>query len=168
MGLERTLVLVKPDAIQRGLVGEVIRRLEGKGLKLIGAKMLQLDEALLEKLYAHLAGKPFFDRIRRFMSSAPALATCWQGVECVEAVRLVCGITKSREAAPGTIRGDLAMSVQNNLVHASESAEFAQMEINMFFTPSELFDYPWHEHLVYSEDELKSNPDRQSNAHRRP
>jgi nucleoside-diphosphate kinase len=139
--MERTLVLIKPDAIERDLVGEIIQRLERKGLKLVGMKMIALEDELLNVHYSHLAGRDFFTEIKSFMRSTPVIACCWEGVDCVDTVRLLCGITKAREAAPGTIRGDLAMSVQANLVHASDSLETARAEIERFFSPEELFEY---------------------------
>lgn len=139
--MERTLVLIKPDAIQRDLAGDIITRLERKGLKLVGIKMISLDDELLDVHYSHLSGRDFFAEIKTFMRSTPVIACCWEGVDCVDTVRLLCGITKARAAEPGTIRGDLAMSVQANLVHASDSLETAQVEIERFFKPEELFDY---------------------------
>lgn len=139
--MERTLVLIKPDAIERDLVGEIIQRLERKGLKLVGMKMIALEDELLNVHYSHLAGRDFFGEIKTFMRSTPVVACCWEGVDCVDTVRLLCGITKAREAAPGTIRGDLALSVQANLVHASDSLETARAEIGRFFSPEELFEY---------------------------
>jgi nucleoside-diphosphate kinase len=139
--MERTLVLIKPDAIQRDLIGEVISRLERKGLKLVGMKMIALADELLDEHYSHLRGRDFFTEIKTFMRSTPVIACVWEGVDCVNTVRLLCGITKAREAAPGTIRGDLAMSVQANLVHASDSLETAETEVNRFFKTEELFEY---------------------------
>jgi nucleoside-diphosphate kinase len=139
--MERTLVLIKPDAMQRDLVGELIQRFERKGLKLVGIKMMALPDELLDEHYSHLAGRDFFAEIKTFMRSTPVIACCWEGVDCVNTVRLMCGITKAREAAPGTIRGDLAMSVQANLVHASDSLETAEVEIPRFFDAGELFEY---------------------------
>ncbi len=139
--MERTLVLIKPDAMQRDLVGELIQRFERKGLKLVGIKMMALADELLDEHYSHLAGRDFFGEIKTFMRSTPVIACCWEGVDCVNTVRIMCGITKAREADPGTIRGDLAMSVQANLVHASDSLETAEVEIPRFFKANELFDY---------------------------
>ena len=139
--MERTLVLIKPDAMQRDLVGELIQRFERKGLKLVGIKMMALPDELLDEHYSHLAGRDFFAEIKTFMRSTPVIACCWEGVDCVDTVRTMCGITKAREAAPGTIRGDLAMSVQANLVHASDSLETAEVEIPRFFDADELFEY---------------------------
>ncbi len=141
--MERTLVLLKPDALQRGLIGEITARFEKKGLKLVGMKMMKLEDALLDEHYAHLSHLPFFGDIKRFMMLSPVIATCWEGVDCIETVRRVCGVTKSREAAPGTIRGDFGMSIQANLVHASDSLETAQAEVPRFFKDEELFDYDW-------------------------
>jgi len=155
--MERTLVLIKPDAIQRGLIGEVTRRFERKGLKLVGMKMMTLHDALLEEHYSHIADKPFFPGISKFMQSAPVIVQCWEGLEAVNAVRILCGITKAREADGGTIRGDYAMSVQCNVVHASDSVKTAEVEIPRFFSPKELFEYEKSEYLhVYSKDEHKS------------
>ncbi len=151
---EKTLVLVKPDAIQRGLIGEIIGRFERKGLKMIGIKMMSLDDDLLKNHYSHLADKPFFPSLSKFMKSSPVVAMCYEGLEVVNAVRLLCGITKSREAEAGSIRGDLAMSVSCNVVHASDSVENAKKEVERFFKPEELHDYRKsdYEH-VYAEDE---------------
>ena len=151
---EKTLVLIKPDGIQRGLVGQVISRFESKGLKVIGAKMMALDEALLREHYAHIADKPFFPGVSKFMSSSPVIVLCLEGLEVVNAVRLLCGITKAREAEAGSIRGDLAMSVACNLVHASDSIDTAKKEVPRFFKTDELFDYDKTEFVhVYGEDE---------------
>jgi nucleoside-diphosphate kinase len=151
---EKTLVLLKPDGIQRGLVGEVIKRFERKGLKLAGIKMMSLDEAILREHYAHIAEKPFFPGVSKFMRSSPVIAMCFEGLEVVSAVRLLCGITKSRAAEAGSIRGDLAMSVACNVVHASDSVETAMKEVPRFFKPDEIFDYAKSEYEhVYTEDE---------------
>jgi nucleoside-diphosphate kinase len=152
--LERTLVLIKPDAIQRGLVGRITTRFEEKGLKLVGVKFMRLGNEILNEHYSHLADKPFFPGIRAFMQLTPVVAMCWEGLDSVETVRRLCGITKSREAAPGTIRGDLAMSVQANLVHASDSVETAEKEVPRFFAHHELFEYETASSaLIYSADE---------------
>src|SRR5687767_5643543 len=110
--MERTLVLIKPDAVQRALIGKIITRFEEKGLKLVGIKFMKLSDSLLNEHYSHHADKPYFAGIRRFMQLTPVVAICLEGLDCVETVRRLCGITKSREAAAGTIRGDLAMSIQ--------------------------------------------------------
>ena len=139
--MERTLILIKPDAIARGLAGTVLARFEAKGLKIAGMKMIPLDEALLKEHYSHLADKPFFPTICEFMSRTPVLALCLEGLEAVQVCRNLCGVTNSRNAAPGTIRGDLGMSMQANLVHASDSVETAAQEVARFFGEDELFDY---------------------------
>ena len=152
---EKTLVLVKPDAIQRGLTGQIMQRFEQKGLKLVGIKMMTLDEAVLREHYAHIADKPFFGDLSKFMSSSPVGAMCWQGLEVVSAVRLLCGITKSRAAEAGSIRGDFAMSMSCNVVHASDSVENATAEVKRFFKEDELFHYEKGEfEHVYATDEL--------------
>lgn len=152
---EKTLVLIKPDAIQRGLVGQIISRFERKGLKIIGMKMMSLDEAILREHYAHITDKPFFPGVSKFMSSSPVVALCLEGLEVVNAVRLITGITKAREAECGSIRGDFAMSVACNVIHASDSVESAQKEVVRFFKTDELYSYDKGEYLhVYTEDEL--------------
>lgn len=153
---EKTLILIKPDAIQRGFVGEIVSRLERKGLKLVGMKMMALDEAILREHYAHLADKPFFAGLNKFMQSTPVIVICFEGLEAVNAVRLVCGITKAREAEPGSIRGDLAMSISCNVVHASDSVEAAEREVKRFFKTDEIFEYNKSEYEhVYAEEERK-------------
>ncbi len=152
---EKTLVLIKPDGIQRALVGEIVDRFERKGLKLIGLKMMKLDEALLREHYAHIKDKDFYPGVERFMMSSPVIAMCWEGLEVVDAVRLITGITKSREAEAGSVRGDLAMSVACNVIHASDSLENAKVEVQRFFKEEELFEYQKSDYLfVYTEDEL--------------
>lgn len=151
---EKTLVLIKPDAIQRGLIGTIISRFEKKGLKLVGLKMMALDEAILREHYAHIADKPFFGGLAKFMKSTPVIAMCYEGLEVVQAVRLLCGITKARAAEAGSIRGDLAMSVACNVVHASDTVENAKVEVVRFFKADELHTYNKSEYEhVYSEDE---------------
>jgi nucleoside-diphosphate kinase len=151
---EKTLVLIKPDAIQRGLVGKIITRFENKGLKIIGMKMMSLSEATLREHYAHIADKPFFPGVSNFMQSSPVIAMCVEGLEVVQAVRLLTGITKSREAEAGSIRGDYAMSVACNVVHTSDTIENAQAEVSRFFDETELHDYSKGEYEhVYIQDE---------------
>lgn len=153
--MERTLVLIKPDAVSRGLMGRLISRFEDKGLQIVGCKMMQLDDRLLAEHYSHLADKPFFPRIAAFMKTTPVVALCVQGLEAVEVVRKMCGVTNSRAAAPGTIRGDLGMSIQCNLVHASDEAATARVEVERFFRPEELFDYtPVNQGIIYADDEV--------------
>lgn len=156
--MERTLILIKPDGIQRGLIGEVIKRFERKGLKLLGIKMMTLDEAVLREHYAHISNKPFYPGVEQFMKSTPVIAMVWEGIEAVETVRLLAGITKGRAAEPGTIRGDFAMSVACNVIHASDSYDTAVKEVKRFFKPDELFEYDKTEYLhVYLEDEIAGN-----------
>ncbi len=151
---EKTLILIKPDGIQRGLVGEITTRFEKKGLKLVGMKMMSLDEAVLREHYAHIADKPFFPGVSKFMQSSPVVAMCWEGLDVVETVRRITGITKAREAEAGSIRGDLAMSVSCNVIHASDSLENAEKEVKRFFAPDQVFDYDKGEFIhVYGEDE---------------
>ena len=152
--MERTLVLIKPDGIQRGFVGEVTCRFEKKGLKLVGMKMMALEDAIVLEHYAHLVDKPFFESVKKFMQSTPVIAQCWEGVEAVNAVRIITGITKAREADAGSIRGDLSMGFQCNVIHASDSLETAKREVERFFKEEELYDYDKTEYIhIYSEDE---------------
>lgn len=151
---EKTLILIKPDGLQRGIVGEIVSRFERKGLKIIGLKMMTLDEAVLREHYAHIADKPFFSGVSKFMRSSPVIVLCCEGLEVVQAVRLLCGITKSRAAEAGSIRGDLAMSVACNVVHASDSVETAKKEVPRFFKTDELYEYTKSEYEhIYSEEE---------------
>lgn len=146
--------MIKPDALQRGLVGAIVQRLEQKGLKLVATKMVWLDDETLDEHYAHLKDKPFFPATKKFMQTTPVLAMVWEGREAVEVTRALCGVTNARKAAPGTIRGDLAQSVQANLVHASDSLETAKAEIKRFFKKEELFDYSLAvDDFLYSPDE---------------
>lgn len=155
--MERTLIIVKPDALQRNLLGEIIHRFERKGLKVVGLKMAALTDELVQDHYAHHADKPYFPNIKSFMQSAPSVFLVLEGLECVQAVRLITGETKGRTADAGTIRGDFAMSIQANIVHASDSAEHAQTEIARFFRDDELFDYRKMDmEWVYSADERGS------------
>ncbi|MFA7662494.1 MAG: nucleoside-diphosphate kinase [Patescibacteria group bacterium] len=153
--IEKTIVLIKPDGLQRGLVGEITRRFEMKGLKLVGIKMMHLDDPLLIEHYAHVAEKPFFPRLKDFMKSSPVVAQCWEGFEAAGAVRTVAGVTNSRKADGGTIRGDLAMGLTNNVIHCSDSSENAEIEVKRFFKDEELFEYHKSEWLhVYNLEEL--------------
>lgn len=153
--MERTLILIKPDAIQRGLIGEILHRFERKGLKVAGMKMMSLDEAVLREHYAHIADKGFYPGVEKFMMSSPVVALCLEGFEVVNAVRLITGITKAREAEAGSIRGDFAMSVSCNVIHASDTVENAEHEVKRFFKADELFHYSKGEYEhVYNEEEL--------------
>ncbi|MDP6053910.1 MAG: nucleoside-diphosphate kinase [Candidatus Latescibacteria bacterium] len=152
--MERTLVLIKPDAVQRGLIGNILNRFERKGLKVVGLKLMELSDEILDDHYSHLSDKPFFPRIKSFMRSTPVIAICLEGFEVVGTVRTLCGITNSREAASGSIRGDLGMSIQCNLVHASDSSETAEVEVPRFFAAEELTDYESvTDTVIYASDE---------------
>lgn len=153
--MEKTIVLVKPDGLQRGLVGEIISRFERKGLKLVGIKMLRVDDDFLEEWYFHLKDKEFFADIKEFIKWTPIIAMAWVGLEAVAAARKIVGITKSREAEAGSIRGDFGMSHQNNLVHASDSVQNAEKESKLVFEKSEIFDYrSATDPLIYGKREL--------------
>lgn len=152
MEQEQSLIIIKPDAIQRNLVGEIIKRFEQKGLKIIGMKMMHLTDVLLAEHYAHIADKPFFPRIQKFMKSAPVIVVALSGAGAVAAIRTIVGPTKAFEAAGGTIRGDLAMSMQSNVVHASDSVENGRDEIARFFKQEEILEYQkLGEEVVYSD-----------------
>ena len=138
MAIERTLVLVKPDGVQRGLAGVVLGRFEQRGLKLIGLKMLQVDEALADRHYAEHVGKPFFAGLRDFITSSPLVAAVFEGEGAVQAVRNTMGATNPADAAPGTIRADFAVDLGRNVVHGSDSPESGEREAALFFEPSEL------------------------------
>jgi nucleoside-diphosphate kinase len=135
--MERTFVLVKPDGVQRGLIGEVISRLEKRGLKLVSAKFLSVSNEMAEKHYAVHKGKEFYPGLIRYITSAPVMAMVWEGTNAVAAVRQTMGATRPWEAAPGSIRHDYALEVGRNLTHASDSVENAQIEIALWFSPSE-------------------------------
>ncbi len=139
--MERTLVLVKPDAVIRGLIGEVVSRFEKKGLKIIGMKMMSLDEKTLDEHYSHLRDKPFFQGIKEFMMSAPVVAMVLEGEGAVDEVRRIAGATRPWEAEPGTLRGDFALGLPANIIHASDSPETAEEEIRRFFKPEEIFQW---------------------------
>lgn len=145
--MERTLIIAKPDALQRGLVGEIIRRFESKGLKLIGIKMLSLNSELLQEHYSEHLEKPFYAGLEEFMKSSPVVIIAFEGYECVNSVRLLVGATNPREALAGTIRGDLAIGAGRNLIHASDSPASGAAEVERFFDASELFEYDKSEYL---------------------
>jgi nucleoside-diphosphate kinase len=138
---ELTLVLLKPDALQRNLLGEILHRFEIKGLKVAGLKMLHMDDVLVKEHYGKFEDKPFFAGLKTYMSSSPIVAVCLSGIRAVSVVRGMIGATKSYEAAPGTIRGDFGMSMGSNLVHASDPAENPAAEVARFFKENELFSY---------------------------
>ena len=139
--MQRTLVLVKPDAVQRGLAGEVISRLERKGLKIVGAKMMRVDEPLARRHYEAHLDRPFFPSLLAFITSSPIVALALEGPNAIDITRSVMGATNPLEAIPGSIRGDLALSVGPNLIHGSDSEEAAARELALFFADGELFDY---------------------------
>lgn len=141
MAIEKTLVLLKPCTMQRALAGEIIGIFEKKGFKICGMKMMMMSDELLSEHYAHLAGKPFFQRVKDSMMTAPVVAMCLMGVDAIAAVRALAGPTNGRNAAPGTIRGSYCMSFQENIVHASDSPEAAETELARFFRPEEIFDW---------------------------
>ena len=139
---EQTLVLLKPDAIQRGLAGTIISRIESRGLKMVAAKMLHMSKDLAHKHYAPHVGRPFFDDLIRFICSGPIIAMVWQGPGAVTLIRNTMGSTDPGSALPGTIRGDMAVDIGQNLIHGSDSLETASHEISLFFCPEEILDYP--------------------------
>lgn len=141
MFLERTFVMVKPDGVQRGLVGEVIARLERRGYRLCGVKMLQLTREMAEEHYAEHRGKAFFEGLVQYICSGPVVAMVWEGKGVVAGVRQLMGSTNPAQAAPGTIRADLAIEVGRNVVHGSDSPASAQREIDLYFRPEELVSY---------------------------
>jgi nucleoside-diphosphate kinase len=146
--IERTLVLVKPDALQRGLAGEVLARLERRGLRIAGLKLLQISDEMAKRHYAEHEGKPFYQGLLTFITSGPIIAAAFEGPGAIQAARQVMGATDPQKAAPGTIRADLGIDMGRNLVHGSDSPESAKRELAIFFTPEELLDYdraidPW-------------------------
>ena len=153
--MEQTLVILKPSAVERNLIGEVITRIERKGLIICGMKMIQLDEAILREHYAHLVDKPFFPSVVESMTASPVVVMCLKGVDVVSVFREMTGVTNGRKAAPGTLRGDFCMSGQMNIVHASDSVENAKIELARFFKPEEIFDYtPANVTFLYGDDEI--------------
>ncbi len=139
--MEQTVVLVKPDGVQRGLIGEIIHRFERKGIKLASVKMIALDDTILDEWYAHHKDRPFFPALKSYMQSFPVVAMLLEGPDVALTVRKMIGITKARDAEPGTIRGDFAMSQQYNLIHASEDAAAAQKEKAIMFRDDEIFEW---------------------------
>ena len=139
--MQRTLVLVKPDGVQRGLIGPILARLERRGLKLVAMKMMRISRELAGRHYAEHQGKPFYDGLIAFITSGPVVAMIWEGREAVTVVRSVMGSTDPLKAAPGTIRGDLALDLGMNLIHGSDSVDRAESEMALFFSADELHDY---------------------------
>lgn len=151
---ERTLVIIKPDALQRNLLGEITGRFERKGLKIVGMKMMQLSDILLNKHYQHHKDKPFFESLKNFMKSAPVVVMVLEGLEAIRVMRLIVGPTSGRNADAGSIRGDLCISTQANIVHASDAVESAKQEIKRFFKQGEIFDYQKADfNFTYGEEE---------------
>lgn len=152
--MEQTLVIVKPDGINRGLSGEVIQRFERKGLKIVGMKMMHLDDKILDVHYEAHKEKPFFKKLKNYMKMTPTIAIVLEGKGIIDVVRNMAGPTKGFEAPPGTIRGDYSMSIGNTIIHASDSKEAAEKEINIFFKKEEIFSYVRMDfNMIYADDE---------------
>ena len=146
--MEKTFVMVKPDGVQRGVIGEVVRRFEQKGYKLVGAKLMQVSQELAETHYAEHKERPFFGELVDFITSGPVFAMVWEGENVITVARTMIGATNPAEANPGSIRGDFGVTVGKNIIHGSDSLESAEREINLFFNESEVLDYnlsnsPW-------------------------
>ena len=139
--MEKTFVMVKPDGVQRGIVGQVVQRFESKGLKLVAAKFMRIDEELASKHYGEHIGKPFYEPLVKFITSGPVLAMVWEGKDAITTVRATVGKTNPADAGPGTIRGDFGMTTGRNIIHASDSPASAEREINLFFSDKEILDY---------------------------
>lgn len=153
--MEQTLIILKPSAIERGIIGEIISRFEKKGLFFTGLKMMQLSDDVLVQHYAHLTEKPFFPVIKASMKRTPVIVGIIKGKDCVRVVRQMVGVTNGRDAATGTIRGDYSMSHLENIVHASDSVESARAEINRFFNQEENFSYELAATpVLYAPDEI--------------
>lgn len=153
--MEKTLIIIKPCALQRGLAGEILTRFEKKGLKIVALKMYRFTKEKCAEHYSHLVSKPFFPIIESSMMAAPVILCCLEGIDAVEVVREMTGSTNGRKALPGTVRGDLCMSHQENIIHASDSRETAAAELARFFSPEDYFEYdsPLFEYL-YAKDEI--------------
>jgi nucleoside-diphosphate kinase len=139
--MEKTFLMVKPDGVQRNLIGEVVSRFEKKGFKLVGAKLMVIPDSLAEQHYGEHKEKPFFGELVEFITSGPVFAMVWEGEEVIATARQMMGTTKPAEAAPGTIRGDFGVTVGKNVIHGSDSPESAEKEINLFFDQNEQADY---------------------------
>lgn len=154
MKIERTLVIIKPDAVNRSLIGKILSRFENKGLKVVGMKMTHLNDKILEEHYSHIADKPFFPGLKNFMKSSPSILLVLEGLNAVKVVRQSAGETHGAKALPGTIRGDFSISTQSNVVHASEDQKAAEEEIKRFFKEDELFLYERIDfEILYADDE---------------
>jgi nucleoside-diphosphate kinase len=150
MTVERSLVMIKPDAVQRGIVGEVISRLERKGLKLCAMKMLKIDRQLAQRHYGEHEGKPFYEPLLRYITASPVVAMVIEGRNAISIIRKLVGATDVEEALPGTIRGDLVIHERSNIVHASDSNESAAREIGVFFSEEEILEYEKNmDHWIY-------------------
>jgi nucleoside-diphosphate kinase len=153
--METTLIFIKPDAVQRGLVGSIVSRFEAKGLRLVAAKLMMVSPDLAAKHYAEHEGKPFYPGLLKFVTSSPVFVMAWRGVEAVAVCRKLIGSTNGRKAEPGTIRGDFGMSGGYNMIHGSDSPESAARELALWFTDAELIDYtPTREQWVYDPSDL--------------
>ena len=153
--MEQTLIIIKPCAIRRDLIGEIIHRFEMKGMQLCAIKMMQLDDKILDEHYSHLVGRPYFQRIKNSMMKTPVVISVWKGVDIVEIAHHMAGATKGREALPGTIRGDYSVSIQENVVHTSDTVENAKTEIMRFFKAEEIFDFnQLSNSVLYAENEV--------------
>lgn len=139
--MEKTFLMIKPDGVQRGLIGEIVKRFEQKGFQLIAAKLMVINKEQAENHYAEHQGKPFFDDLVRFITSGPVFAMVWQGDQVIALSRMMMGKTNTMDAVPGTIRGDYAVHTPRNLIHGSDSPESAEREINNFFSAQELVQY---------------------------
>lgn len=155
MKVQQSVVLVKPDALQRGLLGEIIHRFERKGMKLVALKMMRLTDKILDEWYAHHKEKAFFADLKKFMQSSPIVAMLWEGIGAIPVVRKIVGVTSGREAEAGSIRGDFSMSRQLNLIHASDGDQSAAKERKLVFTDDDVIDWQSaDECLFYSREEL--------------
>ena len=139
--MQKTLLLVKPDGVQRGLVGQIVSRIEQKGLKLVGLKLMRVNQELANQHYGEHVGKPFFNDLVDFITSSPIVAMAVEGDNVVQVMRVIMGTTNPQEASPGTIRGDFGMTIGMNLIHGSDSAESAERELSLFFNSEEILDY---------------------------
>lgn len=139
--MQRTLILIKPDGVQRGLIGPIVERFERRGLKLVGMKFMQMSRELAERHYAIHQGKPFYDSLVNYITSGPIVAMAWEGKEAIAVARSTVGATNPVAAAPGTIRGDFGVEIGRNLVHGSDSPENGEKEVALFFNPAELVEW---------------------------
>ena len=153
MDLERTLILVKPDGVQRGLVGTIVGRLEATGMKIVGMKFMQVSEGLAQRHYAEHEGKPFYEGLVNYITSAPVVALCLESPGAIAITRKLMGATNPNDAAPGTIRGDFGVEISRNLVHGSANSDDAAREVGLFFTDEELIDYARANDIWIASDE---------------